>query len=146
MSQLQAVHSSPRLRECPPLPHLSEFARDALCVMAVLALPSPVPRSASLLSYELGLKPGRVDRLFRLLVRGHLLVVGPGRTGGARLTRPASAITLGEIYGAVGGEAAPLRTRCPLVSELDQLVTAWLARHNLAELALSMDAQQRLRD
>ena len=106
---------------------------------------------------SIGTNPVVVRRIAGLLVRGGLVNVQRG-PGGAALARPASAITLADVWRAVHGGGAPLlrvhgragqseargrRIIAVLRERFDlaeQAMLADLSRTTLAELAASLQA------
>lgn len=76
-------------------------ALKAMLVLAVAAeeeSPYPSTLSSAQLADLLGTNPSLVRKLLVPLVRNGLVESAKGRAGGARLAKPASEITLAEIY------------------------------------------------
>ena len=141
-------------RTCYNLPRMLDLRfPTALQAMLSLALAeeSGVSRMTSGdLAEGLGANPSLVRRLLRQLVDRGLLVSVLGKSGGVGLARPASAISLAEIY-AAATEGKPLWVprddiphRCIVTSNVeayftelarvaDEAVTGTLARSSLAD-------------
>lgn len=96
-------------------------------------------------------------RVLATLVRAGIVEAREGREGGYRLARPASAITLADVYRAIKSAApddlapAPDLSRGPMLpagtllalaavlDETEECILAILARHSVAELAARAD-------
>ncbi len=88
---------------------LTMKAKYALRALAVLAGAEPAARQARQIADE-ALIPGKfLEAILVELRKAGLLESRRGAQGGHRLSRPASAITIGEIVRAIDGPIAPLR-------------------------------------
>ncbi len=98
--------------------NISEAMSIALHTCASLAEQPDRYHSAREISERLGFSAHHFAKVVQQLVRAGILVTERGPAGGARLARPAGAITLLEIYVAAGG--SPERTGCLLKHEICQ--------------------------
>lgn len=100
----------------PSLIHISTAASLGMHAMAVLALFNPRPRTVQFLAKELQSSEAHLAKVFQRLVKIGLIRSSRGRTGGYRLTRSATKITLLEIYEAIEG---PYRVKeCLFISPI----------------------------
>ncbi len=83
--------------------NISEAMSIALHTCASLALEPKAFHSARTLSKQLGFSPNHFAKVVQQLAHAGLLETERGPSGGARLARPASKISLLEIYIAAGG-------------------------------------------
>ncbi len=100
----------------PGLINISEAMSIALHTCAYLADNAGRLSSAHLIAGKLGFSANHSTKVVQQLVRAGILTTVRGPSGGARLARPASAITLLEIYEAAGG--TPAYKGCLLKSDV----------------------------
>jgi DNA-binding IscR family transcriptional regulator len=79
----------------------------ALHILLLLADGAEADTTSGRMAGSIGTNPVVVRRIAGLLVRGGLMTVQRG-PGGAALARPATAITLGDVWRAVHGGGQPL--------------------------------------
>ena len=102
---------------------------SAIQIMVVLSKRKDVNVTSTVLANSLRTNPGLVRRLLSKLASSGLIETTKGKNGGARLKRPDTEITIGEIYQAVsegllfgGFEKEPFRTcnvSCQIGNVLD---------------------------
>ncbi len=142
--------------------HLTKGSEYALRGLAYLASrPAGVSVPLAEIAEEQGLPPSFLAKIFQALTRHGLLTAERGRGSGYSLARPATAITVREIFEAVEGRRVHQRCllwsgycaddhRCPLHEHLKDLVPALEAiieQVTLADyVAGSADARRRNRE
>ncbi len=100
----------------PGLLNISEAMSIALHTCTFLADNDGGQSSVRLIAEKLGFSANHSTKVVQQLVRAGILKTMRGPSGGARLARPASEITLLEIYEAAGG--TPTYDACLLKSEI----------------------------
>ena len=86
----------------------------------VLLAKSPGPATSEFLAGSVNTHATCIRRVLAILAKSGLILALEGRHGGYRLARPASEITLAEVYRAVGGDPvlrpnpATANPRCPI--------------------------------
>ena len=81
------------------------------------------PRTSAEIAEHNGTHPGFVRRVLGLLREAGLVVSEKGHAGGWRLARPAEAITLADVYAALGERflrAEPIGADNPVTCEIEQ--------------------------
>jgi Rrf2 family transcriptional repressor of oqxAB len=123
----------------------------------VLLARSPASATSTVLAGSVNTHATCVRRMLGALAEAGLVEATEGRDGGYRLARPASSITLADIYAAVVGEpllrprAAAAESGCPIAAAMGPLfaeiaaeaearVNEALARRTLADVTLQIDS------
>lgn len=132
-------------------------ALHTLLLLAHLKADAPLRAQASrTLADSIGANPVVVRRILAQLMAAGLVQTRSGSYGGAWLTRPASQITLSEIYTAVDEPAGPgtrpaCNHECPvgraapkvisgLIDQMQTAAEAVLAEQTLADMLVKLEA------
>ena len=113
----------------------------AVHIATALGFQSEFPRTSEDLAKSVNTNPVVVRRLLQALAKAGLIHVREGKSGGSTLARPASQITLNDIYCAVepdplfGLPAKKMNRACPVSCKMPSLMTGVLSRveHSLSE-------------
>ncbi len=122
--------------------HISDAASIAMHAMACIAAAGHKLRSVEL-SHITGFSKSHIAKVLSLLVRAGLLDSDRGPQGGFQLARPASSITLLEVFEAVEGrlDEEPCNDPCPLCNASGCL-TGGLARRFNEEFRKYMSSRK----
>lgn len=131
--------------------HVSEAANLALHAMAVLAASDGQPVRTREVATGLKVSPTHLAKVMAMMERAGLVKGTRGPTGGYQLTRPASRISVAEVYEAVEGPLAGGRcvfdipicdgTRCVLggyFRRISREAAGKLRKTKLSEIALEL--------
>ena len=110
----------------------------AVQILCVIARKGPAGATAELISRSLLTNPVVVRRLLKCLEQHDLVAIRPGKTGGVHLKYDPAAITLDQIYHALGDDTGifALRPRgnprCPVDARMKHLLSPVFQQAELA--------------